>query len=117
MSTGNKMIWRDRAKGQRTILTFDFDGEVVAAAGLTTDELLEDMRSYAEECGIDEIEYGVFSKSGPDAMAMLMGFVVRKADAEPDFIDYLNTWIADIEGSLEDCKESIERRERRNRRK
>ena len=106
-----------KRKSMTSTLTYDFNEEAVAAAGLTTDELLEDMRSYAEECGIDEIEYGVFSKSGPDAMAMLMGFVVRKADTEPDFIDYLNTWIYEDAGETEDCKESIERRERRKRRK
>ena len=108
MSTENKMIWRERAEGQRTTLTFDFNGEAVVAAGLTTDELLEDMRSYAKECGIDEIEYGVFSKSGPDAMAMLIGYAVRKCKTDPDFMKYLNTWIADVDGNLEDCKVEIE---------
>lgn len=107
--------WYIGAQKQRTTLTFDFNEEAVKSAGLTTDELLADMRRYAQECEIDEIAYGVFEKKGKDAMAMLIGYTVRKAKAEPDFVNYLNSWIADVDGNIEDCKVSIEEiRNKRN---
>ena len=66
-----------------------------------------------KECKIDETSYGVFEKTGIDALAMLLGYAVRKNDAEPEFIDYLTSWIADINGKIEDCKMSIlKKRER-----
>jgi len=96
-----------------TTLTFNFNEEAVKKAGFTTDELLEDMRAYAKECEIDEIAYGVFEKKGIHGMAMLVGYVVRKNDAEPEFINYLNSWIADVGGNIEDCKVSILRKRER----
>lgn len=104
-------LWdRQRKRMSRTTtLEFNFNQEAVKMAGLTTDELLEDMRRYAKECEVEEIAYGVFSKSGDDALAILMGYVVRKNDDEPDFVNYLDSWIADVEGNIEDCKKSIER--------
>lgn len=108
-----KFKYPESAYKQRTTLTFNFDEEAVKKARLTTDELLEDMRSYAKECGITEVEYGVFEKIGIDGMAMLLGYAVRKDDAEPEFINYLTSWIADINGTIEDCKaEILEIRER-----
>lgn len=94
-------------KKRRTTLTFEFDMEAVEKAGLTTDELLEDMRMYAKENEIVETSYGVFEKNGSHAMAILIGYAVRKNKAEPEFINYLSSWIADIEGTIEDCKVSI----------
>ena len=100
---------------QTTTLTFDFNEEAVKRAGTTTEELLEDMRRYAKECEVEEISKGVFSKSGADAMAILIGYAVRKSDTDPGFINYLNTWIADVNGTVEDCKVSIERKYARQR--
>lgn len=96
-----------------TTLTFDFNKEEVKKAGTTTDELLKDMRSYAKECGVKEVSYGVFAKDGKDAMAILIGYAVRKSDSDPDFIKYLTSWIADVNGNVEDCKVSIERKYKR----
>ena len=99
--------YSDKDEQQRTTLTFQFDLEAVGKAGLTTDELLEDMRAYAKEWGIKEISYGVFEKTGKDAMAMLVGYAVRKGKSEPEFLNYLTSWIADIDGTIEDCKKEI----------
>jgi len=99
--------WYIGAENQKTTLTFNFNEEAVREAGLTTDELLEDMRRYAEECEIDEIAHGVFEKKGIHAMAILYGYVVRKDEADPDFINYLHSWIADAGGEREDCKLTI----------
>ena len=90
----------------KVTLTFHFDLEAVEKAGLTTDELLQDMRNYAGECKITETSYGVFEKNGIDAMAMLVGYAVRKSKADPEFLDYLTSWIANIDGTIEDCKVS-----------
>ena len=110
-----KNWYPESAYKSRTTLTFNFDEEAVKAAGLTTDELLEDMRDYAKKCEITEVEYGVFEKIGIDAMAMLIGYAVRKDDVDPKFINYLTSWIADVDGSIEDCKaEILEIREREN---
>jgi len=91
----------------RTMLTFDFNKKAVEEAGTSTDELLEDMRMYAKECDIDEIAYGVFTTTGADAMAKLIGYAVRKVDAEPEFVNYLSSWIANVEGTIEDCKHEL----------
>lgn len=101
------MYCSERDKKQKVTLTFNFDMEAVNKAGLTTDELLEDMRSYAKEFKIDETSYAVFEKIGIDALAILYGYVVRKEDAEPDFTNYLFSWIVDDDGEKEDCKLSI----------
>lgn len=94
----------------RTTLTFDFNKKAVEEAGTTTDELLKDMREYAKECGIEEIAYGVFTAAGEDAMAMLIGYAVRKSKDEPDFTNYLNSWIANVDGDdKEDCKREFEK--------
>lgn len=99
-----------------TSLTFNFNKEAVEKAGTTTDDLLKDMRSYAKECGVDEVSYGVFTKDGEDGMAILIGYAVRKSDTDPNFINYLTSWIADVDGRVEDCKVSIERKYARQRR-
>ena len=110
------MYYSESGKNQRTTLSFNFDMEAVEKAGFTTDELLEDMRAYAKECEIQEISYGVFEKTGVHAMALLVGYAVRKNKADPDFINYLTSWIADIDGTIEDCKqEAIKLREKRRR--
>ena len=101
------MYYSESGKKQRTTLTFNFDMTEVEKAGFTTDELLEDMRRYAKECDIAETSYGVFEKTGVHAMAMLIGYAVRKGKAEPEFINYLTSWIADIDGTIEDCKQEI----------
>ena len=69
------------------------------------------MRNYAKECEITEVAHGVFEKTGIRAMAMLIGYTVRKNKAEPDFIDYLDSWIADVDGNeYEHCKVLVDRR-------
>lgn len=109
----NKFKYSESSNELRTTLTFNFNEEAVKAAGLTTDELLEDMRNYAKECEITETAYGMFEKRGEHGMAMLLGYAVRKNKAEPDYINYLDSWIADIDGTIEDCKaEILEIRER-----
>lgn len=91
----------------RTTLTFHFNEEKVKASGTTTGQLLEDMRAYAEECGVTETTYGVFEKEGAEAMAVLVGYAVRKAKEDWGFYELLDSLIADVDGAKEDCKEEM----------
>ena len=85
-------------------LTFDFNEDRVMEAGHTTDELLAPMREHAKKYGIDEVEYGVFAKDGINALAAIAKFVVN---VSLDYLDYLNTWMMNVDGEVEDCKSSI----------
>lgn len=86
-----------------TTLTFEFNDAKVAGAGLTTDELLEDMRRYGREHGVSEISYGVFRKDGEDSMATLLKYAVWKQHEDPLFRTYLTKLEANIDGEVEDC--------------
>ncbi len=86
-------------------LIFGFNKEKVAAAGLTTDELLQPMREHAEKYGIEEAEYGVFQMDGEDAVCVLIMFVGNMVRKDPKYIGYLDKWILDIDGEEEDCIE------------
>lgn len=89
-----------------TKLIFEFDTEKVNAAGLTTDELLVDMRNYAEEKGITESSYGVFEKDG-DSMALIGLMIPRLVRKYPNLPNYLINWTFDVDGELEDAKEAL----------
>lgn len=82
-------------------LTFDFNIDKVWEAGYTTDDLLAPMREHAKRYGIEEVEYGVFAKDGINALAAIGKYVVS---VPSDFIDYLDSWILNVNGNIEDCK-------------
>ncbi len=84
-------------------LTFDFNMEKVKNAGYTTDELLQPMREHAKKYGIAEPEYGVFQMDGEDAMCLVGMFVVDITDENHEYISYLNSWLFDVDGDIEDC--------------
>ena len=86
-------------------LTFRFNEEKVEAAGLTCDELLVQMREHAEKYDIEEIEYGVFAKEGPHAVADLGMIIPRITRNNIGFVDYLDEWTYNINGRKEDCIE------------
>lgn len=84
-------------------LTFDFNKEKVAEDGLTTDELLAPMREYAKKYGIDEPEYGVFTMTGKHAMCSIGMFIISITKKNHAYVSYLNTWLFDVCGKIEDC--------------
>lgn len=86
-------------------LSFEFDEDKVEAAGYTCDELLQEMRDYAEEQEIEEINYGVFAKSGEDAACQLGMAVVKLTMKYTWYIDTLKSWVLDINGRKENCIE------------
>ena len=84
-------------------LTFVFDKEKVAAAGMTEEALLAPMREHAAKYDIAEEEYGVFSKDGEDALCVISKFVPDKVDKNPGYLDLLEKWTLNVDGDDEDC--------------
>lgn len=90
-------------------LTFDFNKEKVERDGFTTDELLEPMRRHAKKWGISEPKYGVFAKDGENAMCDITMFPVEMADINHAYVSYLNTWLLNVNGNVEDCVDEIKK--------
>ncbi|MBP3621523.1 MAG: hypothetical protein J6J16_07165 [Lachnospiraceae bacterium] len=86
-------------------LTFKFNEEKVADAGLTCDDLLVQMREHAKKYNIEEIEYGVFAKEGPDAVAVVGMIIPKIIRYNIELVDFLEEWTYDINGRPEDCIE------------
>lgn len=84
-------------------LTFAFNKDKVKEAGCTENELLQPMREHAEKYGIEEKEYGVFSKDGEDALCVLTMFVSRITRKDRNYINYFESWTLDVDGEKEDC--------------
>ena len=91
-------------------LTFDFNKEKVERDGFTTDDLLKPMREHAKKYGIDEPEYGVFTMNGENAMCCIGMFVIDITKKNHAYISYLNTWLFDVCGDVEDCVETTKER-------
>ena len=87
-------------------LTFKFNEEKVCEAGYTTDELLAPIREHALKYGIEEAEYGVFTKDGINALAAIGKYVVN---VSPAFLDYLDKWTLNVNGEEEDCIEELKK--------
>lgn len=90
-------------------LTFDFNKEKVERDGFTTDELLEPMREHAKKWGISEPEYGFFAMDGENALCDMTMFVVQIAKSNHAYISYLQKWILDIDGEIEDCIDEVKK--------
>lgn len=88
-----------------TTLKFVFDKEKVAAAGTTEDALLAPMREHAAKYGIDEPEYGFFTKDGEDAMCVVTMFVAHHTAQNLNYVSYLKEWTLNVDGDVEDCIE------------
>lgn len=97
-----------------TTLKFVFDKDKVAAAGTTEDELLAPMREHAAKYGLDEPEYGFFTKDGEDAMCVITMAVPMIVENDPDYINYLEKWPLNVDGDNEDCIDSSVRWLREN---
>ena len=84
-------------------LTFAFNKEKVATAGMTEEALLAPMREHAAKYDIAEEEYGVFSKDGEDALCVISKFVPDMVDKNPGYLDLLEKWTLNVDGDDEDC--------------
>ncbi len=86
-----------------TTMTFEFNYEKLQKDGKTADDILKPMREHAKKFGIQETEYGVFSKSGSDAMWVIVMFSVNHTMEDLSYISYLTKWEVNIDGVVEDC--------------
>ena len=84
-------------------LTFVFDKNKIAIAGLTEEELLRPMREYARNNGILEDKQGVFTKDGSDALCLLTMFVTRITRRDLEYVSYFESWTLNVDGEVEDC--------------
>ena len=100
-----------------TTMTFEFNYEKLQEDGKTADDILKPMREHAKKFGIQETEYGVFSKSGSDAMCIMTSFAVEYSMNNPKFITYLDKWELDVDGEVEDVIEESKKHLRLERRR
>ena len=84
-------------------LTFEFNEAEVAKAGLTTDELLAEVREFAKENDIAETSYGVFEKNGENALALVGKIVIDIVAEKPEHISYLQKLTFNVNGRNEDA--------------
>lgn len=87
-------------------LTFVFNENKVRNMGYTEEELLEPMRKHAQKYGISENEYGVFSKSGEDALCVIGMFVPDITSENPWYVNLMDEWTLNVDGEQEDCIEA-----------
>lgn len=90
-------------------LTFVFNKNKVRSTGHTEEELLAPMREHAKKYGISENEYGVFSKSGEDALCVVGMFVPDITSENPWYVNLMDEWTLDVDGEKEDCIEATHR--------
>lgn len=84
-------------------LTFEFDKAEIAKEGLTEDELLAEVRTYAKKNKISETSHGVFEKDGEDALCQIMMIAHTLLCDRPHYLDCLRSLNMDDDGEIEDC--------------
>lgn len=90
-------------------LTFIFDKDVLKKENITEDEILREMREYANKNEINETSYGVFEKDGEDAMSLLIIFASKLLCKNQKYMFYLKKLELDVDGEKEDCIETTKR--------
>ena len=84
-------------------VTLRFNEEKLNKLGRTVDEMLEPIRKTLAHFHIEEIEQGVFRKTGRDALVVL-DCPLRYIRKHLDYLDYLDDWLLNVDGNIEDCK-------------
>ena len=84
-------------------VTLRFNEEKLKNLGRIVDEMLEPIRESMKSYDVEEVEQGVFQKTGRDGLVVL--------DCTLDYMDdhpeYLDDWLLDIDGEIEDCKAEL----------
>ncbi len=83
--------------------TFRFKEEKLKELGKSVDEMLSPIRESMKKYDVEEIEQGVFRKTGRDALVVL-GCPLRYIRKHLDYLDYLDDWLLNVDGNIEDCK-------------
>lgn len=84
-------------------LTFRFNPKRIKNSGYTEDDFLQPMREHAQKYDISETEYGIFSKTGENAMCDLVMFVIHIIEKYPEYVHFLDEWTLNDDGAIEDC--------------
>ena len=86
--------------------TFRFKEEKLKELGKSVDEMLEPIRESLKKYDVEEIEQGVFRKTGRDALVVL-GCPLRYIRKHLNYLDYLDDWLLNVDGRVEDCKAEL----------
>ena len=84
-------------------VTLRFNEEKLKNMGRTTDEMLEPIRESMKSYDVEEVEQGVFQKTGRDGLVVL-DCTLDYMDDHPEYLDYLDDWLLNVDGDIEDCK-------------
>ena len=87
-------------------VTLKFNEEKLKNLGRTVDEMLEPIRESMKSYDVEEVEQGVFQKTGRDGLVVL-DCTLDYMDDHPEYLDYLDDWLLDIDGEIEDCKAEL----------
>ncbi|SFW14499.1 hypothetical protein [Selenomonas ruminantium] len=87
-------------------VTLKFNEEKLKNLGRTVDEMLEPIRESMKSYDVEEVEQGVFQKTGRDGLVVL-DCTLDYMDDHPEYLDYLDDWLLDIDGEAEDCKAEL----------
>ena len=87
-------------------VTLKFNEEKLKNLGRTVDEMLEPIRESMKSYDVEEVEQGVFQKTGRDGLVVL-DCTLDYMDDHPEYLDYLDDWLLDIDGEVEDCKAEL----------
>ena len=87
-------------------VTLRFNEEKLKNLGRIVDEMLEPIRESMKSYDVEEVEQGVFQKTGRDGLVVL-DCTLDYMDDHPEYLDYLDDWLLDIDGEIEDCKAEL----------
>ena len=87
-------------------VTLKFNEEKLKNLGRIVDEMLEPIRESMKSYDVEEVEQGVFQKTGRDGLVVL-DCTLDYMDDHPEYLDYLDDWLLDIDGEIEDCKAEL----------
>lgn len=84
-------------------VTLRFNEEKLKNLGRTVDEMLEPIRESMKSYDVEEVEPGVFRKTGRDGLVVLDCplIYIRK------HLDYLDDWLLNVDSRVEDCKAEL----------
>ena len=73
-------------------LVFRFDDVKLRMDNLSADVLLQPMRTFAKDNGIQEVKTGIFQSAGKDAFALLTMIVPKICYGNIQILKYLSKW-------------------------
>ena len=86
-----------------TKLVFVFNEKDLKKFDVTKEELLKEVRVFANENGIIESSFGVFEKDSEDAMALCIKIASRILKGNQVYVACLKKLELDVDGEIEDC--------------